>query len=165
VSIVTDQTGRNDIFNPMRASGSARAIYLAAVLLTGAPGIRATLLAQLINPNSPALNRQGLWVSGGLGYGSASGPNTARMGAMTGGVSAGWTLSPKLQLGLGATGWAKTVPGDGGTNFNIGAGTVDARVRFYPDQAFRFFLTGGVGLGVIRFYDRGRSFYHTGRDF
>jgi hypothetical protein len=40
-------------------------------------------------------------------------------------------------------------------------GTLDARLRFYPDPAFGFFFTGGFGVGVIRLSDDhgGRSSY------
>jgi hypothetical protein len=106
--------------------------------------------------------RPGFWFSGGPGYGSASASNTRAMGGFSGALAGGWTLSPKLQLGLGAAGWTRSFPGESGRQIGLGIATLDARLRFYPDPQFGFFLTGGVGLGIIRFTDQGRGFNHTG---
>jgi hypothetical protein len=120
------------------------------------------LVAQLTHPSQAPPIRQGLWFSGGLGYGSASGPNTDAMGGVSGGLAAGWTLSQRVQVGLGAAGWTKSGPGEGGGRLRIGIGTLDARIRFYPDPQFGFFFAGGFGLGLIRFSDENGAFNHTG---
>jgi hypothetical protein len=84
------------------------------------------------------------------------------MGGFSGSVAAGWTVSPRVQVGLGVVGWSKTGSGESGRPIGIRIGTLDARLRFYPDPRFGFFFTGGFGLGIIRFTDQGRGFNHTG---
>jgi len=89
--------------------------------------------------------RQGFWFNVGLGYGSL-GCNDCdgREGGITGGLSLGGTLSPKVLLGVGTTGWTKS---EGGATLTVG--TLDARLRFYPSASGGFFLTGGLGVGTI----------------
>lgn len=128
-----------------------------------AAGVPPSLHAQLLFPHPvQAQAREGFWLSGGLGYGSASSSNTRAMGGFSGSLAAGWTVSPGVQVGLGVAGWTRTGPGESGRPIGIRIGTLDARVRFYPDPRFGFFFTGGFGLGIIRFTDQGRAFDHTG---
>jgi len=49
-------------------------------------------------------------------------------------------------LGVGTTGFAKSLDGE---TFSVG--TIDARVRFYPKRESGFNLTGGIGLGSMRY--------------
>ena len=63
---------------------------------------------------------------------------------MSGGLVFGGTLSPRLLIGVGTTGWTKS---EGGGSLTVG--TLDARFRFYPSVNGGFYLTGGVGLGSI----------------
>ena len=88
--------------------------------------------------------RDGFWFSLGRGYGSLGcfGCGGGRVGGLSGGLSLGWTVNPRLLLGVGTTGW---IDAAGYTS----AGTLDARVRFYPKATGRFFVTGGAGLGTI----------------
>ena len=58
----------------------------------------------------------------------------------------GGTLSDRLLIGVGTTGFAKDVEGE-----TLTVGTLDARVRFYPSHTKGFFLNGGVGLGSFRY--------------
>src|SRR6185503_9739015 len=67
-----------------------------------------------------------------------------RTGALSGGLSLGGTLSSKVLLGVGTTGWSKTESGA-----TLTVGTLDARIRFYPSAKGGFFLTGGIGAGRI----------------
>jgi hypothetical protein len=89
--------------------------------------------------------RDGFWFSGGLGYGSlgCDGCNS-RTGGLSGGVSLGGTITPRFLLGVGAEGWTKSESGA-----TLTVNTLDARVRFYPQTAGGFFLTGGIGVGSI----------------
>jgi hypothetical protein len=65
---------------------------------------------------------------------------------LSGGLSLGGKVSDKLLLGVGTTGWAKSEDGE-----TLTVGTLDARLRFYPVVKAGFFVTGGIGLGTIRF--------------
>ncbi|HLS48199.1 MAG TPA: outer membrane beta-barrel protein [Gemmatimonadales bacterium] len=89
--------------------------------------------------------REGFWFSGGLGYGSLGCENCGgREGGLSGGLTFGGTLSPKLLLAVGTTGWTRSEQGA-----TLTVGTLDARLRFYPSEAGAFFLTGGLGLGTV----------------
>lgn len=110
-----------------------------AVFAIAAVSVTATAQAQ----NSQA--RDGFWFSGGLGYGTLGCDNCgSRENGISGGLSLGGTISPRLLLGIGASGWTKT---DQGATLTVGL--VDARVRFYPQTTGGFFLTAGAGLGSI----------------
>src|ERR1700751_3441831 len=86
--------------------------------------------------------RHGFWFSGGLGYGSLGCQDCGgRTGSVSGKISLGGTLSPRLLLGVSTNGWTKS---ENGSTLTVAA--VTAAVRFYPSPIGRFFLTGGVGL-------------------
>lgn len=89
--------------------------------------------------------REGFWFSGGLGYGSLGCQDCdAREGGLSGGLSLGGTLSEKVLLGVGTTGWTKSEDG-----VTLTAGTLAATIRFYPSATGGFFLLGGLGLGAV----------------
>lgn len=89
--------------------------------------------------------RRGLWFSGGLGYGTLGCDNcSGREGGLTGGLQLGGSVSQKVLLGGGTTGWTKS---EGGATLTVG--TVVALIRFYPSSTSGFFLLGGLGLGTI----------------
>jgi len=89
--------------------------------------------------------RDGFWFSGGLGYGSLGCEDCgSREGAVSGGLSLGGTISPRLLIGVGTSAWSKSEQGA-----TLTVGLVDARVRFYPQTRGGFFLTGGVGIGSV----------------
>src|SRR5947207_12155337 len=74
--------------------------------------------------------RQGFWFSGGLGYGSLGCDNCgSRESGISGGLSLGGTITPRLLLGVGTSGWTKS---DQGATLTVAE--VDARVRFYPSR-------------------------------
>jgi len=90
--------------------------------------------------------RDGFWVSGGLGYGSLGCDNCgSREGSVSGDLSLGGTISPRLLLGVGSSAWSKSEQG-----VTITLGTLDARIRFYPSATGGFFLTGGIGVGQAK---------------
>src|SRR3989442_10368871 len=102
------------------------------------------LAQQPQHPRQPQL-RHGFWFSGGLGYGSLGCQNcSGRAGALSGNISLGGTLSPKLLLGVSTNGWTKS---DSGATLTVG--TLTAAVRFYPSATGGFFMTGGLGLGTV----------------
>jgi hypothetical protein len=89
--------------------------------------------------------REGLWFNGGLGFGalSCSGCDFTLNGA-TGGLSLGRTINDRVLLGVGTTGYYKSLYPS-----TVSVGTLDARLRFYPVRASGFFVTGGMGLGHL----------------
>jgi Outer membrane protein beta-barrel domain len=93
-----------------------------------------------------AQTRDGFWFSGGLGYGSLGCDNCgSRESGLSGGLSLGGTITPRLLLGVGTEGWTKSQQAA-----TLTVGTLDARVRFYPVTTGGFFLTGGLGIGSVR---------------
>jgi hypothetical protein len=99
-------------------------------------------------PSGIPQTREGFWFNAGLGVGSLGCEfvcGDARANGLSGGLSLGGTLTERLLLGVGTTGWAKSV--DNGEVLSIG--TLDARLRFYPARTSGFFLTGGLGFGTI----------------
>jgi hypothetical protein len=105
-------------------------------------------------PRSPAPStaparrqtRQGFWFNGGLGYGSLGCQNCfgERVNGFSGGLSAGATVSPRVLVGVGTSGWYRSEDG-----VSLSGGTIDGRVRFYPVVTSGFFITGGMGLGHL----------------
>lgn len=120
-------------------------------------------------PPLPLQTRRGPWFNLGLGYGSVDcGNSSCTMDAPTGEIAAGWAVSPRFLLGGGITGWTKEGPtGEAvGERLRVTVGSLDLRARFYPTQTAGFFITGGLGIGMIRFSDqRGISSTHTGGAF
>jgi len=91
--------------------------------------------------------RDGFWFSAGLGFGSLGCENCiGREDGLSGGLSLGRVMSDRVLLGVGTTGFARTVLGE---TFSVG--TLDARVRFYPVRTSGFFLNGGLGLGSVSY--------------
>src|SRR6476620_9407017 len=102
--------------------------------------------------------RDGFWVSGGLGYGSLGCDNCgSREGSVSGDLSLGGTISPRLLLGVGSSAWSKSEQG-----VTMTVGTLDARIRFYPSATGGFFLTGGIGVGTISGAASGYTARETG---
>jgi hypothetical protein len=96
-------------------------------------------------PGRAQRTRQGFWVNASVGYG--------RLGCylcngyfngLAVGASFGGTLSSRLLLGLGTSGWTKS---DGGVTRTLG--TLDGRLRYYLGDKGGLFLTSGLGLGMI----------------
>jgi hypothetical protein len=109
---------------------------------TAAPAPRP--VGSLVNTDLPS--RRGFWFSGGLGYGSLGCEDCGgRESGLSGGIQLGGSVSQKLLLGGGTTGWTKS---DGGVTLTVA--TVVALARFYPSASSGFFLLGGLGLGSIR---------------
>jgi hypothetical protein len=103
-------------------------------------------------PSQPAQGlrpqvREGFWFSAGLGYGTFGCQDCfGREDGLSGGLSFGNVVNDRLLLGIGTTGFAKTVLGE---TFTVG--TLDARIRFYPAKTSGFFLNGGLGLGTVSY--------------
>jgi hypothetical protein len=112
--------------------------------------VRSAPLPQVSQPRpdvaAPATHpqtREGFWFNAGMGYGSA-GCNDClfRVDGFSGGLSLGGTISPRVLLGVGTSGFYRAELGET-------MGTLDARLRFYPSLTSGFFITGGFGLGHV----------------
>ena len=91
--------------------------------------------------------RKGFWFSAGLGFGSLGCEDcVGRDDGGSGGLSLGTVVSDRVLLGVGTTGFARSIGGE-----LLSVGTLDARLRFYPVRTSGFFLNGGVGLGTLSF--------------
>ena len=111
-----------------------------ALCVLGSVAVAASAEAQ----NRPV--RDGLWFSGGLGYGAMGCENCSNYeGGVSGGLSVGGTISPRFLLGVGTSGWTRSEAGG-----RLTVGLLDARVRFYPRARGNFFLTGGLGVGSVK---------------
>jgi hypothetical protein len=112
------------------------------------PGAVQTTVAQ---PPSPRRShaREGFWFSAGLGFGSLGCRDcVGRDDGLSGGLSLGGTINDRLLFGVGTTGFAKTVLGE-----TLSFGTLDARLRFYPQATSGFHINVGVGFGSVSFAD------------
>ena len=97
------------------------------------------------NPSQNRHLRRGFWFSSGLGYGSLGCQDCgSREGGLSGGIQLGGTLSQKVLLGVGTSGWTRE---EGGATLTVG--TLVAMIRFYPSSTGGFFLLGGLGVGSI----------------
>jgi hypothetical protein len=107
-------------------------------------GILALALPGTADAQTPQA-RDGFWFNVGLGYGSLGCENCdGREGGVSGGLSLGGTVSSKLLVGVGTTGWTREEEGA-----RLTAGTLTALARFYPSAAGGLFLVGGLGLGSV----------------
>ena len=105
------------------------------------------LLVSAVHPGAAQYpqTRQGFWFNVGLGYGSLGCKDCSdRTGGLSGGLSLGGTISQKVLLGAGTTGWYKS---EGGATLTVG--TLDARLRLYPSATGGFFFQTGLGIGSI----------------
>ena len=121
-------------------------VFLTAIILVFA--LPASAWGQLSGTPESVNRRQGIWASAGLGGGAGG---EGGFGAVTSGnFAAGWTVNPRVLVGVGST--AVREPAD---RTMVTAGTLDARVQFYPDAYAGFFATAGLGLGWFRMDDSG----------
>jgi hypothetical protein len=90
-------------------------------------------------------SREGWSENVGLGLGSLGCDTCAgTVSGGSGGVSFYYSISEQLLVGGGTTGYYRSVQGTA-----LSAGTVDARLRFYPVVQSGFFVTGGLGVGHV----------------
>jgi hypothetical protein len=112
----------------------------------GTPGIPSNV-DPAISPRRNRQTREGVWFNVGLGAGSLGREEcSGRSNGLSGGLSVGGRINDKWLVGVGTTGFAKSVLGE-----TLSVGTLDARFRFYPVHSSGFFLTGGLGLGSLSF--------------
>lgn len=127
----------------MRSFGM-RSLVFAVAMLCAAPA------AAQQTPDIPAANphtREGFWFNAGFGLGTVGCEDCdSRETGLSGGLSLGTVLSDRVLVGIGTTGFTKTLLGERYT-----VSTLDARIRFYPSRTSGFFVNGGVGLGSESF--------------
>lgn len=113
-------------------------------------------LASVVEAQRPQ-TRQGFWFNIGMGAGSLGCDDCAtRVNGLSGQLSLGGTLSPRLLLGAGTNGWTKTEDG-----VTLTMGSLAALVRFYPSATGGFYLTGGLGIATL---DLGLGSYGSASD-
>jgi hypothetical protein len=94
-------------------------------------------------------SREGWYGNVGLGLGSLGCDTCAgTVSGGSGGLSLLTPLNERVLVGVGTTGYYRSASGTALT-----AGTVDARLRFYPLLTSGFFVTGGLGLGHVSVYN------------
>jgi hypothetical protein len=103
----------------------------------------------------PSPTREGMWGAVGVGLGSLGCQDCAgeRTRGLAGDGSIGLTLSPRLRVGIGSSAYTKSQSDSASlfdANASVSVATVDARLRFYPKTTSGFFVTGGVGVGMLR---------------
>lgn len=141
-----------DVLVPIRAGTGLIRLSQANASKIVPVGAAAVPAMEAIGPSSEpvptarrAQIRDGFWFNFGFGYGVLGCKDCdGTLNGLTGGLVFGGTMSPRFLLGVGTTGWTKS---EGGATLT--AGTLDARLRFYPSSTGGFFLTGGLGLGSI----------------
>jgi hypothetical protein len=118
-----------------------------------------TATAQIITDKTPdkvsSPTRQGMWGNIGVGFGSLGCQDCDgdRLNGLSGDGSIGWTLSPRVRLGIGSSAYTRSQNDSdylGDAQASISVATVDARLRFYPKTTSGFFITGGLGVGMLR---------------
>jgi Outer membrane protein beta-barrel domain len=115
---------------------------LAAALAAFVP---ATALAQ-------AQEREGFWFGFGLGVGSADATcdecEGDRQTGAAGAIRLGWTLNPRVLLGIESGAWTKTEDEDG-ADVTINMYNVSGTLTLYPSETAGFFVKGGAGLAFV----------------
>lgn len=102
-----------------------------------------------VGDTSPSRGSEGFWFNVGLGWGSAGCEEClSRDNGLSGGLSLGGAVSNRVLLGVGTTGFAKSIEGE-----LLSIGTLDARIRVYPSLRSGFFLNGGLGVGTFSYAD------------
>jgi hypothetical protein len=134
-----------------------------------APVLRGEDTVKTGEPLGGRQERAGLWLGGGAGYGTVGCCGRAgSIGGVTGSLEVGWTLSRRFLVGIGTSLWNRSGLGET-ERLGMTVGSVDLRLRWYPSEmAGGLFLTGALGLGLIRLSDQQAipsSYTQTGRAF
>ena len=128
---------------PQPASQPVTATRAAAAREIEEPGPQQRRIAPRLPPHA----RNGFWFNAGMGVGFAGCQGcVGRDAGLSGGLSLGTTVSDKVLLGVGTSGWYRSYE----NGVALGGGTTDVRLRFYPSLRSGFFVTGGAGLGAVR---------------
>lgn len=89
--------------------------------------------------------REGFWINVGLGMGSLGCEDCdSRENGLSGQLALGGTLNQRVLLGVSSNGWTKSEDG-----VTLTMSSLTAAVRFYPSATGAFYVTGGLGLGML----------------
>jgi hypothetical protein len=131
-----------------------RALWLASILAVALSPMISNAQSTSSASQTPASSttpsvRQGFFISGGLGYGSAGidcdGCSKDRENGPVAYIRLGGTINPHLRIGVESDGWAKTISG---VDEQIGFLTADLYV--YPSVSSNFWIKGGVGIATAK---------------
>lgn len=90
-------------------------------------------------------DRDGFWANIGLGYGSLGQDEfNGRQGGEAFQLAFGGSVNDRLLVGGSFNAWTRLENG-----VRVEAGLVSAMIRYYPSADGGFFVSGGLGLGVI----------------
>ncbi|HEX6134646.1 MAG TPA: outer membrane beta-barrel protein [Longimicrobiales bacterium] len=116
------------------------------------------ILALALPSAADAQAREGFWFNMGLGYGSLGCDGCdGREGGLSGGLALGGSVSQKLLIGAGTTGWTKSE-----NDVRLSVGTFTALVRYYPSETSGLHFNGGLGIGSVQVSSGGVSATETG---
>lgn len=124
-----------------RLAGGATLAFVLSVSLPG--------LASAQTPE-----REGFWFGFGAGVGSADvtcddcdGDSDRETGG-AGYLKAGWTLNPRVLLGIEGSAWTRTEDEEG-VDVTINMYNVSGTLTFYPSETAGFFVKGGAGMAFV----------------
>jgi Outer membrane protein beta-barrel domain len=116
-------------------------------------GVLAVALSLFVpmTASAQAPNREGFWFGFGAGVGSADATcddcddeDNDRETGLAGYVKAGWTLNPRVLLGIEGSGWTKTED-----DVTLRMYNVSGTLTFYPSDTSGFFVKGGAGVAFF----------------
>jgi hypothetical protein len=111
------------------------------------PAVSQPPVAPMGTPALEPHRREGTWFSIGLGVGSLGCDGCdVRWNGLSGGVSVGSAITDRFMLGVGTTGYSRTIDGD-----LLTVGTLDGRIRFYFTDTGGGHLNFGLGLGTLSY--------------
>jgi hypothetical protein len=109
-----------------------------------------------------AQKREGLWVGGGMGYGSLGLScegcgDVDRTGGLSGYAKVGGTLRQNILIGVEMNGWTKSELGG-----RVTMGNMSGAAYWYPMATQGLFIKGGAGYAVLSVDDGTGSASDTG---
>lgn len=131
---------------------TTRTLLAGSLLAIAVSAMPASAQSPAASDNAPVAARQGFFVGGGLGMGSAGlscdGCDFGRENGFSGYFRIGGTINPHFRLGFESNGWYKSEDGvDEVVGFWSGVG------YYYPSLTNNLWLKGGLGLATAKASD------------
>jgi hypothetical protein len=151
----------NPALEPMNLSVERAPVVAESDRLAPAPQQITAPAPQQITAAAPAVEngrqhtREGFMFNVGLGFGSLGCQDCGlRTDGLSGGMMAGWAITPKVVAGVGTSGFTRNVDGA-----LLQLGTFDGRFRFYfketgPAAGLHVNLGAGIGHFMVDDFDR-----------